>query len=466
MDELTNHCNGLSLSDREGPTFDLKEEMAMPEFIIAAKIFTRRALNMKAIASTFQPLWRSKNGFKLEVETILENEPWSFDKHLMVLQCYDKDRPVKDLQFNQTSFWVQVHDIPVRFMNQKVAEGICNKVGMVIKKSEAEGEGGSFMRVRVRMDITISLSRGRMVSLGKGNELWVSFRYERLPNICYWCGCLNHDDRDCEEWLESEGSLKVEDQQYGSWLRAAPVDRTRKNLVTVPGLFKKKKGVSSTLESPATPRKAQAHTMTVQPPRNGSSEVEKVQPEPSMSHSMGSVTKGQNNCSPDLAQQHTHTEPLENGSYDLRNNSPINEALNDLPPLFNPSLLHTQKETDTINTPTKSVHQDSFLSKLAEIDEGLSKLNARSTPNSEDTRDENSSHGSENHATLQPNSTGKQEKKHTQQQGTWKRVTNQAVLQSSKNSTSKENHSQQAATALHNYPQSSSLAMPAITSLQ
>ena len=75
--------------------------MATPEFIIAAKFFMKRALNMDAIALTFQPLWRSKNGFnvknmgnhivlfifdnKREVETIIENEPWSFDKHLMVL---------------------------------------------------------------------------------------------------------------------------------------------------------------------------------------------------------------------------------------------------------------------------------------------------------------------------------------------------------------------------------------------
>ena len=83
-------------------------------------------------------------------------------------------------------------------MNQKVATGICSQVGTVIKKPEAEGEGGSFMRVRVRVDITIPLSRGRMVSLGQGKEVWVSFKYENLPNICYWCGYLTHDDRDCE----------------------------------------------------------------------------------------------------------------------------------------------------------------------------------------------------------------------------------------------------------------------------
>ena len=84
---------------------------------------------MDAIALTFQPLWRSKNGFKVknmgnhivlfifdnkrEVETIIENDPWSFDKHLVVLQRYDKDTPFEELQFNYTSFWVQVHDIPI-----------------------------------------------------------------------------------------------------------------------------------------------------------------------------------------------------------------------------------------------------------------------------------------------------------------------------------------------------------------
>ena len=148
MYELTTHYNGLSISDRERPTFDLEEDMAMLEFIIAGKFYTRRALNMEAIASTFKPLWRSKNDFKvknmgnhtvlftfdnkLEVDSILSNKPWSFDKHLMVLQHNDKDTLVKDLNFNRTSFWVQVHDIPIRFMYQKVAEGICGTIGTII----------------------------------------------------------------------------------------------------------------------------------------------------------------------------------------------------------------------------------------------------------------------------------------------------------------------------------------------
>ena len=53
MDDLTNHCKGLSISDIEGPTFDLEEELATPEYIIASKFYTRRALNMEAIALSF-----------------------------------------------------------------------------------------------------------------------------------------------------------------------------------------------------------------------------------------------------------------------------------------------------------------------------------------------------------------------------------------------------------------------------
>ena len=41
---------------------------------------------------------------KQEVDSILSNEPWSFDKHLLVLQRYDKDTQIEDLKFSNTSF--------------------------------------------------------------------------------------------------------------------------------------------------------------------------------------------------------------------------------------------------------------------------------------------------------------------------------------------------------------------------
>lgn len=58
-------------------------------------------------------------------------------------------------------------------------------------------KGGTFMRVRVSVDVSRPLCRGKKVSFYE-NEGWVSFQYERLPNLCFWCGLLSHDDKDCK----------------------------------------------------------------------------------------------------------------------------------------------------------------------------------------------------------------------------------------------------------------------------
>ena len=252
MEDLTKQWNGLTISHKEGPKFRLHNDMATFVFIIAAKFLTKRALNINAIAATFTPLWRSKNGFKIkhlgnhvvlftfdsktEVDNILANEPWRFDKHLMVLRRYDGVSEVQQMDFNLTPFWVQVHGIPMKFMNQTVAEGLCETVGVVQNQSNTKTvESGGFMRVKVLVDISQPLCRGKVLTLDDDKELRVFFRYERLPNICYWCGCLTHNDRDCEQWIDNEGTLDEADREFGPWIRASPMFGNQKTVVSVPG---------------------------------------------------------------------------------------------------------------------------------------------------------------------------------------------------------------------------------------
>ena len=119
MEDITKGWNLLSLSDQEGSGFHLREELASEEFILTAKFFTKRVLNTKSVARTFNQLWRSRNDLvlgdnivlfifdnKIRVDRVIANEPWSFDKHLVVLQRYDKDKHKHDLAFNQAAFWV------------------------------------------------------------------------------------------------------------------------------------------------------------------------------------------------------------------------------------------------------------------------------------------------------------------------------------------------------------------------
>ncbi|XP_050241252.1 uncharacterized protein At4g02000-like [Quercus robur] len=159
----------------------------------------------------------------------------------MVITRYDKDASVLSSDQSLVAFWVQVYDIPIRFRNKVVAEQICEAIGTILHPEDApDCDGGSFIRVRVRVDIAQPLCRGRLITLEDGKSQWVSFKYERLANLCYWCGCLSHVDRDCEVWMDSEGTLKTEDQQFGPWLRAPPFLVSRKKVVSVPGFFTKK----------------------------------------------------------------------------------------------------------------------------------------------------------------------------------------------------------------------------------
>ncbi|KAK9992566.1 hypothetical protein SO802_027551 [Lithocarpus litseifolius] len=254
MEKLMVSWENLSLSEAEGSKFVIRNDPGAEEHILAAKFLTRRALNMEAIAKTFTLLWKTRKGFEIrdmgdhrvlfvfpdaaDVDRVLMGEPWTFDRHLVVLEKMNSTGVFEDLSFNQTSFWVQVHDLPVRRSSLEVAMEIVSVMGKVDVGMSKEGGSSkfNFFRIRVSVDITKPLCRGRRITMASGKEGWVSFKYERLPNICYWCGRLTHGDRDCPKWVKSRGTLKVEDQQFGSWLRAAKPSMSRRTVIRVVGM--------------------------------------------------------------------------------------------------------------------------------------------------------------------------------------------------------------------------------------
>lgn len=150
----------------------------------------------------------------------------------------------------------------IRIRSSRItAEEICSKIGKVVKSVGSKESGGDgFIRVRVIVDVTQPLCRGRVVTLETGKKTWISFKYKRLPNLCYWCGCLDHDDKDCEIWVQNEGNLDASKKKYDSSIRAKPVYQSSKNVVHVPGYFegrKKEQEKSTPMSSSRTPASRQ-----------------------------------------------------------------------------------------------------------------------------------------------------------------------------------------------------------------
>ena len=75
------------------------------------------------------------------------------------------------------------------------------------------------MRVKVALPIVKPLQRGGFIASLDGVRAWVSFKYERLPLFCHYCGLLGHDVKHYASHfavLQNEGEF---DYQYGDSLR-------------------------------------------------------------------------------------------------------------------------------------------------------------------------------------------------------------------------------------------------------
>lgn len=63
-----------------------------------------------------------------------------------------------------------------------------------------------------------------------------------MPNICYWCGQLDHGDKECILWIESTGTLSSDHRQFDQSLRATLYRSYNKPVVFVPSYHDGAKG--------------------------------------------------------------------------------------------------------------------------------------------------------------------------------------------------------------------------------
>ena len=161
-----------SLTESEGSTFQVDDGGLEGKFLLAARFFTGRVLNIEAIARTFKILWHTKKGFEArdmgdhcvlfvfseqsDVDRVLAGEPWSFDKNLVALKRIRRQSEMKGLVYDSACFWIQVHNLPISSLKLHVAQNIVSVAGEVIhmEGGEEDFESSHFVRVRVRLDIT------------------------------------------------------------------------------------------------------------------------------------------------------------------------------------------------------------------------------------------------------------------------------------------------------------------------
>ncbi|XP_040990949.1 uncharacterized protein LOC121238174 [Juglans microcarpa x Juglans regia] len=245
MDEdLSELWNKFSLTEEERYEIvitdqDIENNMGRGKLCLVGRVIADKKINKEAFKNTMLKVWKACAGTKIievgdnlyvfefqtkgDLNRIWGGQPWLFDTNLVCLKNFDGVTPPSELNFNSTTMWVQLHNLPLGYMNKEIGGRIGSTIGRVIEV-EADFDGncwGKWIRVQIEMDLMKPLIRGKFVEL-LGQKSFIQFKYERLPRFCFKCGAIKHGVHGCVGMLANQEEKKDDNmQQYGSWLRAS-----------------------------------------------------------------------------------------------------------------------------------------------------------------------------------------------------------------------------------------------------
>ncbi|KAI8016633.1 Uncharacterized protein LOK49_LG05G03299 [Camellia lanceoleosa] len=210
---------GLSLTEAEEDLVALdvdhtKATQLVASLCLIGKLLSVRPVNLAVMRATLVQVWRLFRGVKFSVvgenlfllqfdhlvdkTKVLTNGPWSFDKHLLLLDNFDGSLQPSEVLLTYADFWIHAYDLPLVCMTREVGLLIGRHLGEFLDMDygAAGTAWGRFLRIRVKINVSHALRWGMKISLPGRNVVWVSFTYERLPNFCYFCGKIGHGDKD------------------------------------------------------------------------------------------------------------------------------------------------------------------------------------------------------------------------------------------------------------------------------
>lgn len=138
-EEITKLCKSLSIFKEEEEVVVLDRsliDIGVREInnSLVGKVLANKVVNKDALRTVINQVWKTLNGVKVESvgsnlflfhfssksdrKRVLTGSPWCFDKTLIVLSESKGIGELSKLDFSFTSFWVQIHNIPIFCMTK------------------------------------------------------------------------------------------------------------------------------------------------------------------------------------------------------------------------------------------------------------------------------------------------------------------------------------------------------------
>ncbi|KAM6587906.1 hypothetical protein CsatA_010511 [Cannabis sativa] len=213
--------------------------------VLVGKIISRYRLGKAAIQGSLKLSWSAISGWKWkEIEggliqftfakredamNVLARRPWFVCGALIVIMPWPAWLTPAEIRFDKTPLWVKIESIPPFYWNLSNLKEMASRASPVydLPPGIEDAIGMSSLRFRATIYLNKPIFSGFFLRRQKLKDLWIQYKYERLPKLCFKCGLLTHDQSICFKTptVVKDGSGNFY-PMYGIWLKSDAPERS------------------------------------------------------------------------------------------------------------------------------------------------------------------------------------------------------------------------------------------------
>ncbi|KAF4394805.1 hypothetical protein F8388_015711 [Cannabis sativa] len=153
---------------------------------------------------------------------ILAKMPWYLSNGLLILGKMVNTNESWKNDLTIFPIWGRILGVPTDLLTAKNTMRLASMAGAVISIQNSDVSRmvtNGFFRFQVWMSINKPVWPGYLLPWGD-SKCWVACKYEELPFMCFRCGKIGHNQKECSlEYTEIEGADGVRAKAYGMWLK-------------------------------------------------------------------------------------------------------------------------------------------------------------------------------------------------------------------------------------------------------
>jgi hypothetical protein len=202
------------------------------------KIITEKPIHISSIQRGLEQIWGTPAGLKIQEieggilqcfmdrnydqERVLLGNPWVFRNSWFIVKAWDRQKAPASMDFSHAPVWIQMWGLPTHCKTKEMGESLGNLLGAVESADLYEYPGKKvIIKVRVAINVYQPIQTGILIGNQKDGTHWIDYRYENLPQVCFKCGILGHEEKLCmNEALTLEGQAPL-----GPWIRSKQYGR-------------------------------------------------------------------------------------------------------------------------------------------------------------------------------------------------------------------------------------------------